>query len=76
MRGGILYARTTEKSHAVRVCRPMCEQAEENHSQIFQLYTVIRQKRTLEDNILQGPGLYVSGSETEVGLVLEIILYL
>ena len=54
----------------------MCEQAEENHSQIFHFYTVIRQKRTLEGNILQDPGLYVSGSETEVGLVLEIILYL
>ena len=65
-----------KKGHVVRVRWPMCEQAEENHSQIFQFYTVIRQKRTLEGNILQGPGLYVSGSETEVGLVLEIILYL
>ena len=65
-----------KKDKLVPVFWPMCEQAEENHSQIFQFYTVIRQKRTLEDNVLQGPGLYVSGSETEVGLVLEIILYL
>ena len=54
---------------------PMCEWAEDDHAKESGFKRQFG-KRTLEGNILQGPGLYVSGSETEVGLVLEIILYL
>ena len=53
----------------------MCEWAEDDHAKESGFKRQFG-KRTLEGNILQGPGLYVSGSKTEVGLVLEIILYL
>jgi hypothetical protein len=54
---------------------PMCEWAEENHSQIFQFYTVIRQKRTLEDNVLQGPGFHGTAAWLRISPTMQFFCF-
>ena len=76
MRGGILYARTNEKTAMLYRPAGPCVSGQRSTTRNIPILYGNSPKKTLEGNVLQGPGLYVSGSETEVGLVLEIILYL